>query len=176
MLQKRDMQLVRLGVRRKWLTPEEGEDLLFLKRKFGDKYTIEEIIRRRQYLEDDAIVELTKAAEKLVRRRGATAIFRRKPPAPPKPVSRRAWRSSPASSSISAMAAGNVIVWNSLPASLAWARVAAAGFHVAMGAVGSPVGAYPGFEFLRGVISGDESIIFLGSITVAGVVGPLGAL
>jgi predicted Ser/Thr protein kinase len=84
---KRDLQLVRLAVRRKWLTAEEGEDCLFLKRKFQSKYTIEEIIRRRQYLDDEAIEELTQATDQVMNRRGRTGIFRRPAPPPP-PVGR----------------------------------------------------------------------------------------
>lgn len=88
MLQKRELQLVRLAVRRRWLTAEEGEDCLFLKRKFGSKYTIEELIRRRGYLEDAAIAELSADADSLLRRR----VFSRRPPTP----SQAAARSVPA--------------------------------------------------------------------------------
>ena len=90
MLEKRDLQLVRLAVRRQWLSAEEGEDCLFLKRKFESKYTIEEIIRRRQYLDDEAIVALSEAADEVIQKRGRTAIFRRAktPPAPPRRVTR----------------------------------------------------------------------------------------
>jgi hypothetical protein len=68
-LEKRDLQLVRLAVRRKWLTAEEGEDCLFLKRKLGEKYTIEEVIRKRGYLDDAALGELAEATSHLTRRR-----------------------------------------------------------------------------------------------------------
>jgi protein kinase-like protein len=65
-LSKRDLQLVRLAVRWKWFTPEQGEDLLFLKRKFGGKLTLEEIIRRRRYLRDDEIAQLAQKTDELV--------------------------------------------------------------------------------------------------------------
>ncbi|MCC7381814.1 MAG: protein kinase [Deltaproteobacteria bacterium] len=78
MLQKRELQLVRLAVRRRWLTAEAGEDCLFLKRKFGTKYTIEELIRRRGYLDDAAIAELSADTDSLLRRR----VFSRRPSAP----------------------------------------------------------------------------------------------
>jgi hypothetical protein len=68
-LSKRDLQLVRLGVRWKWLDAEQGEDILFLKRKFGDKLTIEEIIRRRGYLGDEEIDQLAESANQSVGRR-----------------------------------------------------------------------------------------------------------
>lgn len=71
MLSKRDVQIVRIAVRWKWFTPEQGEDVLFLKRKFGSKLTIEEVIRRRQYLDDDEIEQLGEAANQLVGRRPA---------------------------------------------------------------------------------------------------------
>jgi hypothetical protein len=70
-LSKRDVQIVRIAVRWKWFTPEQGEDVLFLKRKFGGKLTIEEVIRRRQYLDDDEIEQLGEAANQLVGRRPA---------------------------------------------------------------------------------------------------------
>jgi hypothetical protein len=69
-LSKRDLQLVRLAIRWKWLTPEQGEDVFFLKRKFGDKLAIEEIIRRRGYVRGDELDQLTEAANQLVGRRG----------------------------------------------------------------------------------------------------------
>lgn len=62
---KRDLQLVRQAVRWKWFTPEQGEDVLFLKRKFGDRLTIEEIIRRRGYLQDADIQQLADKANEL---------------------------------------------------------------------------------------------------------------
>ena len=83
-MEKRDLHFIRTAVKRKWLTPEEGEDCLFLKRKFSDKYTIEEIVRRRQYLEDDAIEALSEVAEEAIRSR--TMLFRRRPPPRRKPV------------------------------------------------------------------------------------------
>ena len=83
-MEKRDLQLIRMAVRRRWLTPEEGEDCLFLKRKFANKYTIEEIIRRRQYLDDSAIDELSEAAEEAMEKRSRTVIFGRRPPPPRK--------------------------------------------------------------------------------------------
>ncbi len=73
MLSKRDVQLVRLAVRWKWISPEHGEDLLFLKRKFGDKLTVEEIIRRRGYINDEELDQLIKSANQLVGRRGRAA-------------------------------------------------------------------------------------------------------
>lgn len=71
MLSKRDVQVVRIAVRWKWFTPEQGEDVLFLKRKFGSKLTVEEIIRRRAYLEDNEIEQLAEAANQSVGRRAA---------------------------------------------------------------------------------------------------------
>jgi hypothetical protein len=77
-LEKRDLELIRLAVRRRQLTAEEGEDCLFLKRKFGPKYPIEEIIRKRGYLEDADIEELAREADELASRRGMrTGIFKR---------------------------------------------------------------------------------------------------
>ncbi len=81
MLEKRDLQFVRLAVRRKWLTAEEGEDCLFLKRKLGEKYTIEEVIRKRGYLDDAALEELASATAHLIRRRPVAAG--RPPPVAP---------------------------------------------------------------------------------------------
>lgn len=63
MAAKRDMVLVRLACKWRWLSAEEGEDVLFLKRKFGNKLTIEEIMRRRGYLDDNEIEELATAAD-----------------------------------------------------------------------------------------------------------------
>lgn len=71
MLSKRDVQVVRLAVRWKWFTAEQGEDVLFLKRKFGAKLTVEEIIRRRAYLDDNEIEQLAEAANQSVGRRAA---------------------------------------------------------------------------------------------------------
>ncbi|MCK6548469.1 hypothetical protein L6R52_21660, partial [Myxococcota bacterium] len=79
MLSKRDLQLVRLAVRWKWISPEHGEDLLFLKRKFGDRLSIEEIIRRRGYVGDAELAELVQATNQLLGRRG-------RPGGPPAPA------------------------------------------------------------------------------------------
>ena len=89
MLEKRDLQLVRLAVRRKWLTAEEGEDCLFLKRKLGERYTIEEVIRKRGYLDDAALAELSTDTERLTRRRPAPAT-KATPPKPSAPPARPA--------------------------------------------------------------------------------------
>lgn len=70
MLSKRDLQLVRLAIRWKWITPEQGEDVLFLKRKFGDKLAIEEVVRRRGYVRGDELEQLSEAANQGVGRRG----------------------------------------------------------------------------------------------------------
>ena len=74
MASKHDVQLIRLACRRRWLTAEQGEDCLFLKRKLGDKLTIEQILRQRQYLNDDEIAELAAAAKRSPRRRPSAAI------------------------------------------------------------------------------------------------------
>ncbi|MBI2378504.1 MAG: protein kinase [Deltaproteobacteria bacterium] len=58
MAEKRDLQLVRVAVKRRWITAEEGEDCLFLKEKFGGKYSIEEIFRRRNYLSEEQLQKL----------------------------------------------------------------------------------------------------------------------
>ncbi|MCB9653165.1 MAG: protein kinase [Deltaproteobacteria bacterium] len=60
---KRDLFLIRLAIRWRWLSADEGEDCLFLKRKFGDRLSIDEIIRRRGYLEDEAISTLVRTVE-----------------------------------------------------------------------------------------------------------------
>ncbi len=66
MLSKRDMQFVRLAGKWRWLTAEEGEDVLFLVEKFEGKLAIEEIIRRRNYLSEAEIQELAAATDKAV--------------------------------------------------------------------------------------------------------------
>lgn len=86
MLEKRDLQLVRLAVRRKWLTAEEGEDCLFLKRKLGEKYTIEEVIRKRGYLDDAALEALASATEGLTRRRPLARAAQAGPTSAPAPT------------------------------------------------------------------------------------------
>ncbi|MBI4820725.1 MAG: serine/threonine protein kinase [Deltaproteobacteria bacterium] len=58
MADKRDLQLVRIAVKRRWITAEEGEDCLFLKEKFGGKFTTEEIFRRRNYLSEEQLAKL----------------------------------------------------------------------------------------------------------------------
>ncbi|MBK8013230.1 MAG: serine/threonine protein kinase [Deltaproteobacteria bacterium] len=58
---KRDLFLIRLAIRWRWLSADEGEDCLFLKRKFGDRLSIDEIIRRRGYLDEDAIATLVRS-------------------------------------------------------------------------------------------------------------------
>jgi predicted Ser/Thr protein kinase len=77
-VEKRDLQLIRLAVRRGWLSAEEGEDVLFLKKKFGPKYTIEEVVRRRGYLDDEAIQELAKDADASLKR--GPGLFRKAEP------------------------------------------------------------------------------------------------
>jgi predicted Ser/Thr protein kinase len=59
---KRDLLVVRLAIKWKWLTPEQGEDILFLKRKFQNKLTVEQIIRRRGYLDWEKLDQLAEAA------------------------------------------------------------------------------------------------------------------
>lgn len=66
MLSKRDMQFVRLAGKWRWLTAEEGEDVLFLVEKFDGKLAIEEIIRRRNYLSEAEIQELAAATDRAV--------------------------------------------------------------------------------------------------------------
>lgn len=69
MLSKRDLQFVRLAQKWRWLTAEEGEDVRFLLEKFGGKLAVEEIVRRRGYLEDGEIDELARATDELAGRR-----------------------------------------------------------------------------------------------------------
>ncbi|MFO0726913.1 MAG: protein kinase [Myxococcota bacterium] len=78
MLEKRDLQLVRLAVRRRWLTAEQGEDILVLKRQLGAKYTVEDLIAKRGYLGGAEIAELAGSVEGATKRR----VFGR--PTPPK--------------------------------------------------------------------------------------------
>ncbi len=66
---KRDLLVVRLAIKWKWLTPEEGEDVLFLKRKFGAKLTVEQIVRRRGYLDWEELDQLAEAATAAMGRR-----------------------------------------------------------------------------------------------------------
>lgn len=87
MASKRDLLLVRLAIKWKWLTPEEGEDVLFLKRKFGNKLTVEQIIRRRGYLGWEEIDQLAEAATAQTGRRAAPAPREKERPKarPPRP-------------------------------------------------------------------------------------------
>ena len=68
MTSKRDLQLIRLACRRRWLTSEQGEECLFLKRQFGDKRSIEQILRERQYLGETEIAELNALLQQAARR------------------------------------------------------------------------------------------------------------
>ena len=61
MTSKRDVQLVRLACKWRWLTAEEGEDCLALSHRLGATVAMEEIIRRRGYLDADAPVLLLDA-------------------------------------------------------------------------------------------------------------------
>ena len=79
MASKRDLQLIRLACRRRWLTAEQGEDCLFLKRKLGDKLTIEQILRQRRYLTEEEIAELAAAAGVVGHRRPSLAAHRPTP-------------------------------------------------------------------------------------------------
>lgn len=92
MTSKRDVQLVRLACRWRWLTAEQGEDCLALERKLGSKHSIEQIIRRRGYLDDEALDTLSAAADKAVGRRRplfGRAATEAAPAAPkPEPVRR----------------------------------------------------------------------------------------
>jgi hypothetical protein len=73
MLEKRDLQLVRLAVRRRLLTAEQGEALLELKRRANVRHPIEVLARRRGELTDeDAWAELV--AEVDVAARGRVAM------------------------------------------------------------------------------------------------------
>lgn len=73
MLEKRDLQLVRLAVRRRLLTAEQGEALLELKRRANVRHPIEVLARRRGELTDeDAWAALV--AEVDVAARGRVAV------------------------------------------------------------------------------------------------------
>ncbi|MEQ8272133.1 MAG: serine/threonine-protein kinase [Deltaproteobacteria bacterium] len=63
---KRDLQFVRLAGKWRWLTGEEGEDVMFLLDKFEGKLAIEEIVRRRNYLDEDQIQQLAEATDRVV--------------------------------------------------------------------------------------------------------------
>ena len=77
MITKEEKQLVRYAIRHRWLDAEEGEDILFLREKFGKKFSIEELIRKRQYLTDNEIEELLESSSReFSRRRERTGIFR----------------------------------------------------------------------------------------------------
>ena len=77
MITKEEKQLVRYAIRHRWLDAEEGEDILFLREKFGKKFSIEELIRKRQYLTDAEIRELIEnSSREFNRRRQRTGIFR----------------------------------------------------------------------------------------------------
>ena len=78
MLEKRDLQLVRLAVRRRWLTAEQGEDVLVLKRQLGAKYSVEDLIRKRGYLAGPELAELAASVDEASRRR----VFGRAPVTP----------------------------------------------------------------------------------------------
>lgn len=86
MTSKRDVQLVRLACKWRWLTAEQGEDCLALERKLGSRHTIEEIIRRRGYLDDDALETLSSAADQATGRR--RPLFGRAESPPPRAASR----------------------------------------------------------------------------------------
>ncbi|MBK6683610.1 MAG: protein kinase [Deltaproteobacteria bacterium] len=69
MLSKRDLHLVRLACSRRFITAEQGEEVLALKRKLGAKLGIEEILRRQGYLDKTGLAELIEAADLVVGRR-----------------------------------------------------------------------------------------------------------
>lgn len=83
MTSKRDVNLVRLACRWRWLTAEQGEDCLALHRRLGPARTIEEIILRRGYLDAGELRELAAAADEAAGRKEVTAA-RRAPVAPPR--------------------------------------------------------------------------------------------
>ena len=91
MASKRDLQLIRLACRRRWLTPEQGEDCLVLKRKLGAKLSVEQILRQRGYMSEAEIDELAEAAGHAVRRRRP----QRPEPPPPVPVPSETGRADP---------------------------------------------------------------------------------
>ncbi|MCA9556425.1 MAG: hypothetical protein KC933_40750, partial [Myxococcales bacterium] len=71
MTSKRDVQLVRLACKWRWLTAEEGEDCLALSHRLGATVAMEEIIRRRGYLDADALRTLGDAADRATAHRRA---------------------------------------------------------------------------------------------------------
>lgn len=71
MSSKRDLLLVRLACRKRWLTAEQGEECIALSRRLGAKRSMEEIFRLKGYLESDQLRELFRAADQTDRRRGA---------------------------------------------------------------------------------------------------------
>lgn len=88
MLSKRDLQLVRLACSRRFITAEQGEEVLALKRKLGAKLGIEEILRRQGYLDKAGLAELTEAADLVVGRRARPKAPLRpelRPTDPPRP-------------------------------------------------------------------------------------------
>lgn len=89
MLSKRDLHLVRLACSRRFITAEQGEEVLALKRKLGAKLGIEEILRRQGYLDKAGLAELTEAADLVVGRRArpkAPARPELRPTDPPDPL------------------------------------------------------------------------------------------
>ncbi|MEE2901084.1 MAG: serine/threonine-protein kinase [Myxococcota bacterium] len=77
MITREEKQLIRYAIRHRWLNAEEGEDILFLREKFGKKFSIEELLRKRQYLTDSEIRELIESSSvDFDRRRQKTGIFR----------------------------------------------------------------------------------------------------
>ncbi len=85
MASKRDVQLVRLACKWKWLSAEQGEDCLALARNLDGKRTIEEIIRRRGYLGEEELASLSEAADKATGRRPRLFSRATPPPAAPSP-------------------------------------------------------------------------------------------
>lgn len=77
MIAKEEKQLIRYAIRNRWLSAEEGEDVLFLRKKFGTKYSIAELIRQRQYLDDEELEALFAAVgSDFEKRQQRTGIFR----------------------------------------------------------------------------------------------------
>lgn len=71
MSSKRDLFLVRLACRKRWLTAEQGEECLALSRRLGATRNMDEILRLQGYLTTLQIAELGSAADRAGgRRRG----------------------------------------------------------------------------------------------------------
>ena len=71
MSSKRDLLLVRLACRKRWLTAEQGEECIALSRRLGAHRGMDEILRLQGYLDADQLSELAETADHTDRRRGA---------------------------------------------------------------------------------------------------------